>query len=454
MSNKLLIFSLSLGSLLNTMEQSFDQRQVQLLAQLYNLSDTEQALLYSVKVDPDVNDDDYELPLFEQYPILQHNTKTPFIQLADLPTPIDRIEKIEEQFSIGGLYIKRDDLSGVLTNGDQCRLFGGNKIRKLEFLLADAKRSGAKRVITLGAAGSNHAACTATYATLCGLQSTLILAPQEKGVVVKRNLLIDYAAGARIIIKETEEERKNALIEEFMVCKQADGIFPYLIPVGGSSALGALGFVNAILELKQDIADKKIAEPDYIYVPIGSAGTVAGMIIGLHCAKLKSKLIGVAVEPIEDLDVFKKKIGDLVIGILDLLEDAGAPVTGPCITLPCIDDCPDTIDDHIVINTEHCGAGYGICNDEGLAAKICFGFATGIELDLVYTSKAFAALLCDAKHGLLKDKTVLFWNTFYSQTPSVVHDINYKKLPRAAHPYFELSEEEYKQMYVARYGFF
>ena len=128
------------------------------------------------------------IPLFEQYPLLQE--KLPYISLGEFPTPIQRLDQLGAKLKIGQLYIKRDDLSG--------KIQGGNKIRKLEFILGSALRSGAKEVITFGGAGSNHALATAIYAQQVGLKSISMLMPQPNANYVRRNLAMSHYYGAEL----------------------------------------------------------------------------------------------------------------------------------------------------------------------------------------------------------------------------------------------------------------
>jgi len=210
------------------------------------------------------------IPLFEQYSLLRE--RLPYISLGELPTPVQKLEQLGTELGVSQLYIKRDDLSG--------KLYGGNKPRKLEFILGSALRSGTKEVITFGGAGSNHALATAIYARQAGLKSISMLMLQPNARYVRRNLLMSHYCGAELHScgAQLESVRNMPLVYlaticKLLQCRLKSGCFPQLIPPGGSSALGVIGFVNAALELKEQIANGDIPEPEYIYVACGTMGT-------------------------------------------------------------------------------------------------------------------------------------------------------------------------------------
>ena len=224
----------------------------------------------------------YPMALFKAYQGL--SDKIPYLQLANLPTPINRCSSLESTLHFEQIYIKHDDLTGA--DG----LYGGNKVRKLEFLLADALNQGAKEILTFGSVGTNHGLATACYADKLGLKCLLMLKPQPNSPVVRQNLLLDHYFNARLELFADAQQRKQAADEYLTNNKDT-----YFIPTGGSVPLGVLGFVNAVFELKEQIQQGIIPEPDYIYVPAGSCGTTAGLLLGIALAKLKSIIIAIAV---------------------------------------------------------------------------------------------------------------------------------------------------------------
>ena len=179
------------------------------------------------------------------------------------------------------------------------KVYGGNKIRKLEFTLGDALHINVKNVLTFGAAGSNHALATAIYAKQLGLNSISMLVPQPNAYYVRRNLLMSYHCGAELPlcpnIQFVMPLVTLAALYQLLQHRLKSGRFPKVIPMGGSSPLGAVGFVNAAFELKEQIIKGEIPEPDYIYVASGSMGTAAGLTLGLEVIKSKTRLISVRV---------------------------------------------------------------------------------------------------------------------------------------------------------------
>ncbi|MQY78940.1 MAG: pyridoxal-phosphate dependent enzyme [Bacteroidetes bacterium] len=204
------------------------------------------------------------IPLFELFPALKN--KPGYISLCDLPTPILHLTNAGKKLGLDQLYIKMDGYTG--------KIYGGNKIRKLEFLLGEAINKNSKEVMTFGGAGSNHATATAIYANKVGLQSISILLPQMNAEYVIKDLLLSYSYGAELHYYRNDfmlsTGKKYQCIKHWL----RKGKKPYLIPMGGSSPVGIIGFINAAFELKQQIDQNQIPEPDRIYVALGSVGTV------------------------------------------------------------------------------------------------------------------------------------------------------------------------------------
>lgn len=330
--------------------------------------------------------------LFRTYPQLERALAR--VELADLPTPLVHLERLGAELGNGALYIKRDDLTGALRGG--IRLFGGNKVRKLEFLLADALKCGAIRVITNGCAASNHALATAVYAHELGLKCGLVLSFQHASSIVRRNLLLDLYYGAQIH-PHTNGLRAD-LVEQVRQNYQArEGRAPYVIPTGGSIPRGAVGFVNASFELKQQVDAGLMPVPHKIYVPLGSAGTMAGLVVGLRAAGLPSQVVGVAVEGHQK---------DMSENVLKLVRSTNAFLhdNDPAFRLYEWSESDFFVDGSCV------GAGYGIPLDAGGAAADLMQRTQGYVLEQTYTAKACAAFVRDAQ--LYRDQTLLFWNTF------------------------------------------
>jgi D-cysteine desulfhydrase len=362
------------------------------------------------------------IALFEQYPVLRE--KLAYVPLGELPTPVQRLERLGAELDVGQLYVKRDDLSG--------KVYGGNKPRKLEFILGDALRSKAKEVITFGGAGSNHALATAIYARQVDLKSISMLIPQPNARYVGRNLLMSHHCGAELHLcgAEMESVRSMPLVYaaatyQLLRHRLREGRLPYFIPPGGSSVLGVIGFVNAALELRKQIADGKTPEPDYVYVASGTMGTAAGLALGLRAANISVRVVPVAV--CSQKFVNAGAMIKLINRTNSLLHSLDA-------SFPRFDFSETDVD----IRQDHFGKQYALFTDEGMEAVSLMRDFEGIKLEGTYTGKALAALKRDTESGSLRDKAVLFWNTLNSRDLSdAISDIDYRDLPRCFHRYFE-----------------
>lgn len=364
-----------------------------------------------------------ERPLFKMYPDLAQNV--PHICLGSLPTPIQKLDNLGACFGINNLYIKRDDLTGACQDGEYC--YGGNKVRKLEFLLAEALAHNAKSVMTFGCAGSNHAVATSVYANRLGLDCICLLKPQAHSHAVRSNLLMHQSHNAELHYYPNNATRKVGALCAWLDHAHTYGDFPYVIPTGGSNALGTLGFVNAAFELKEQIRQGLMPEPDLMYVPCGSCATTVGLMLGCKLAGLHTVIVPVAVEPEEAKDEFKTNIMSLYQATNALLHEKD-----PSIPLMPLSE------DEFTVNLNFCGTDYAVFSPEGMQARTLLKRHEDILLDGTYTAKAFAAMLDDIKHGRTGNKVVLFWDTYcgldFSQTTKRV---SYSDLPCCFHEYFE-----------------
>ena len=355
------------------------------------------------------------IPLFEHYPLL--GDKLPYISLGELPTPVEKLDRLGGDIGLEHLYIKRDDLTG--------KVYGGNKVRKLEFLLGRALRTRAKEVLALGFAGSNHALATAIYARQVGLKSISMLMPQPNAYYVRRNLLMSHYCGAELHQHRNVPSLTMGTIYQLLRHKLKHGHFPQTITAGGSSPLGVAGFVNAAFELKEQIMEGKMPEPDRIYVPLGTMGTAVGLTLGLKVAGLKSRVISVRV------------IGDKFangIKMVKLFHETNSLLHSLDPSFPEVEFFEKDTD----IRHDFLGQGYAHFTKEGMKAVTRVKKNEGIKLDGTYTGKTFAALIDDAENQDLRDKVVLFWNTCNSRDFSdVIATVDYRRLPRCFHRYFE-----------------
>ena len=287
----------------------------------------------------------------------------PRIPLAVLPTPIQRLDNISRILGTN-VYIKRDDMTGIA--------LGGNKVRKLEFLLADAKRQGAEIVFTTGGAQSNHAMLTAACAKKLGMTPILIL--KKRGVTERKgNQLLEYLMDTDVRFMDTDSY--DDIYAEMERVGQASGRPYYKIPCGGSNAIGALGYVACMKE----IADTGL-HFDYVCCAEGSGGTHAGVALGARLFMPQTQTVGLMVDS-DPFDVITTRIMQETAALMEL------------------DFTPSRDDVHLV---DMCGPGYAIPSAEGNAAIRMMAESEVLFLDPVYTGKAFAGLVKMAREGKFK----------------------------------------------------
>ncbi|HSG44198.1 MAG TPA: D-cysteine desulfhydrase family protein [Anaerolineales bacterium] len=302
----------------------------------------------------------------------------PRLHFAHLPTPIEELTRLSDHLAGPRILIKRDDQTGLA--------FGGNKTRKLEFLVAEAQEQGAKMLISAGAVQSNHCRQTAAAAARYGFECTLVLTgelPEKPSA----NLLLDKLFNARIVNVADRKDRDRILQETFDNAA-AEGKKPYLVPYGGSSTTGALGYAFAMEEfVKQNV------HADWIVFGTSSGGTHAGLVLGQRVFGFKGKVLGISIDEPEAW--LKKKVSALASDASERLGDR-------------IDFTPDDV----LANEEYCKAGYGVLTDAEREAVILFAKYEGLLLDPVYTGRAAAGMIDLIRKGFFrKDETVLFWHT-------------------------------------------
>ncbi len=351
--------------------------------------------------------------LFERYPTLAK--KIPRLAFGEFPTPVERLSGISHRLKRDDLYIKRDDLTS--------RVYGGNKVRKLELLLADALKQGATRVITSGGAGSNHALATAIYGKKAGLKTVLMLFRQPNSYSVRHNLIMNLISGADLIHHDTYHEHAQAFEEKVRQYESADGKKPYVIPLGGSRAVGAVGYVNAGIELAAQIAAGEVPRPSRIYLALGTMGTAMGLLLGLKAAGIKTNLQAVRAVPdyVASIDRCQLLFNQTSKFLCEM------EPSFPSFTLEPED---------LTIRQEYFGEKYGLFTAEAMSAATLFGESDGIVLDGTYTGKAAAAFLADVRGG--SDGPLIFWNTKNSRPlPHEAMAADYHMLPVPFHSYFD-----------------
>ncbi|MDI6737620.1 MAG: pyridoxal-phosphate dependent enzyme [Nanoarchaeota archaeon] len=350
------------------------------------------------------------IPLFIRYPALKE--KLPYISLGSFPTPVSRLENLGIALGIENLYVKQDGLSGP---------YGGNKVRKLEFLLAKAMQDNAKAVMTFGFAGSNHAAATAVYAKRLGLDCISILLQQPNAQYVRDNLLVAKHFNAEL---HHFGNILNAILGSLYLRAKhkLEGKSVEIIPPGGSSPLGTIGYVNASFELCEQIS-LGAPRPDKIYVALGSMGTVAGIILGLKAAGLDSKVVAVDVAGKRFAN--SKKLKSLIDRTCCFLHSLDS-------TFPLV----NISQDELCVRHEFMGEGYAHFTQAGMDAVRLMRETEGINLDGTYTGKTLSAIVNDAPS--LEGKHILFWNTYNSMSISgIISGADYHSLPKAFYQYFE-----------------
>ncbi len=215
--------------------------------------------------------------LLRAYPELGANL--PWMPLGTFPTPVQRLDHVGP----ANLWVKRDDLSSPV--------YGGNKVRKLEFILAQVKQQRKTHVVTLGGIGTNHGLATTIYGRQMGLLCTLVLFPQPVTSLVKQNLRLFNYYGANLIYRPS----LIRAVLTYYLSQRLRHPGAYFLYAGGSNAVGTLGFVNAAFELKEQIDAGAAPKPSVIFCPVGSNGTLAGLTLGARLAGLASTVIGVRV---------------------------------------------------------------------------------------------------------------------------------------------------------------
>lgn len=351
--------------------------------------------------------------LYDEFPALADTL--PRLPLVAAPTPVEPLDFGAER-GADGVWVKRDDLSSLL--------YGGNKVRKLAWLLPPALRRGAKMVLTFGGAGSNHALATALHGAALGLKCASVLGPQHNARAVRRNLLWNLHAGADL----RPCPWRCAPIETarcFIGAWRRDGVMPQVIAPGGSSPLGTVGFVEAAFELRGQVRRGLLPEPDVLYVASGTMGTCVGLALGLAAAGMKTRVeaVRVTVAPYTGMARARK----LFRAANGLLRDA----------CPDFPECPFP-EERFRIRDEFFGGEYALFTPESATMVRMARERFGLKLEGTYTGKAFAALHDDLEAGRLRGETALFWNTHNSREPDpAVEAGDYRRLPKPLHGYFE-----------------
>ncbi len=301
----------------------------------------------------------------------------PRLKFAYLPTPIELLPRLSCMLGGPKIYVKRDDLTGIA--------FGGNKTRKLEYVVAEAVGNGARILITVGAAQSNHCRQTAAIAAKFGMGCILVLSgnPEQTS---SGNLVLDEYLGAEIAWCRYEE--RDIVLQQTFQKAWEDGRRPYLIPLGASTPLGALGYYQAFEEFIE-----QGQEVDWMVVASSSGGTQAGLVLGAQRAHWNGKILGISID--HSADILKATVAGLASGASELLgvKESISP-------------------DEILVDDGYSGAGYGIVGPGEIEAIQMFARYEGLFLDPVYTGRAAWGMIDLIRGGYFKaTDRILFWHT-------------------------------------------
>ena len=300
----------------------------------------------------------------------------PRISLARLPTPIQKLKMISHKLG-KEIYIWRDDLNGMVESG--------NKLRKLEFLMADALAKGCDWIITCGGPQSNHTRATAVIARQLGLGVSILILPKpgfDRSKTANANLLLNHIYDSKMVWLDYEDyQNKGSTYDPFLQAEVAElkskGKKPYVIPLGGSNHIGSLGYANAIEEMMQSW--KSVAqstEPESLFCALGSSGTYVGLQLGIQEQKLKTHLYGVnVIGPIQTAQKYAHSVTQ------SIADHFGISISQKHSTM---------IDGYV-------GEGYSIASDQDLEFYIQLARDEGILLDPCYTGKAFQGMISEIK---------------------------------------------------------
>ena len=294
------------------------------------------------------------------------------VRLAQTPTPLQKMERLSDRFGVD-IYFKRDDYTGTELSG--------NKVRKLEFLLHRALQMGVDTVITCGGAQSNHCRATAFAAKRLGLRAVLLLRTPdpEHPPVTEANILLDHLADATIVwITPEQYQQRNLYFARQAEQLVAAGACPYIIPEGGSNALGAWGYVATVEELVADMErlNAPVPVPTTVISAVGSGGTTAGLVMGNKLTSAGFRVIGVNV--CDDKDYFETVIGNI---ITDFQNNYLQQIVATTADIEILDG--------------YVGKGYALSQPQELEAIKDLARLEGVVLDPVYTGKAYYAMISE-----------------------------------------------------------
>ncbi len=326
--------------------------------------------------------------LHQRFPDLQE--AIPWLPLGNFPTALKRLHNLEQLLDLHTLWIKRDDLSGDL--------YGGNKVRTLEYVLAQAIQRGAKVVASYSALGSSWPLACTVYAGKLGLESDVYYMPYPMDEIKHRNLQRTRGLARHVYCARSSLTFPFLMLRKLLQSRRRDSV--YLTPPGGTSATTLLAFVNAAIELGQQVADGEMPRPDVIYCPFGSGGTAAGLALGLCLLGWPTQVVAVRV--VDRIVANSWNLRRLTAGARRILQAHGA-----------------TFSQNVNCRIEHdyFGKGYSRPLPQAQQAiSLAKEHEPEVVLDSAYTGKTFAALIRHGRESQLSAKHVLFWQTLNSRS--------------------------------------
>jgi D-cysteine desulfhydrase len=346
----------------------------------------------------------------------------PCVSLGTYPTPVEPLANLARAAGLPPdteLRVKRDDLSG--------EPWGMSKVRKLEHYFGDARAAGARRVLTFGPLGSNHALATALYGRQLEFDVHLQLWPEPVTERVRQTLRAAHALGARLFLLGTLDERALADLADANALRPGlthEGI--YVIPPAGTDPVGAMGYVEAGLELGEQVARGQLPAPDFVHAAGGTGGVAAGLAVGLRLAGLSARVVAircVAPEVLTELRlVFLARRIHHRLAMLAGVDAAGIPQPQP--------------EDFLILHA-HAGSGYGRPTDDSERARRLVAVEAGLVLDSIYTAKACSGLLAFAASPAGAARRHLFWHTYaHRNLAGLAGQSRWQQLPPAFHPFF------------------
>ncbi len=306
----------------------------------------------------------------------------PRVPFLSGPTPLVPARRLSQVLGGPQIWLKRDDLTPVG--------LGGNKVRKLEYLIADALQAGADLVVTAGAAQSNHCMQTAATCNRVGLDCLVVLRG-DPDTPTAGNILIDRLMGAEVRFVPMDMDERNLVAASVVEELVAAGRKPYMVPVGGSNALGVIGYAQALFELVEQAVELQV-KPSAIVSASGSGGTQAGLVLATEALGRPFEVHGISVRA--DSNVLAARVAGLA-------NDGAALVDGPTVAA-----------EDVIVHDAYVGPGYGELTDASLEAIQLAARMEGLVLDPVYTGKAMSGLIGEIRAGRWgPEETVIFVHT-------------------------------------------